>query len=104
MTLPVLTSGQRAVGLKKAADARRARAALRHQLTSGTITVEDVFAAAAGGDRAAARISVRQMLTALPGIGQARAAKLMDGVGIAANRRVGGLGARQQRSLLSRLN
>ena len=43
------------------------------------------------------------MLRALPGVGQARAAAIMERAGIPAERRIGGLGARQREQFLAEI-
>lgn len=89
---------QRATQL--AADARRHRAQLKTQLKHGTLQLEDLIASLAD-DRVAAKMPVVDVLEALPAFGPVKAQRLMQHVGIAANRRLGGLGTRQKTQLLA---
>ena len=84
MALPQLTDEQRKAALEKAAAARHARAELREKIKKGDTTLEDVLA--------------------LPGYGKAKAAKIMNDLGISPSRRVKGLGARQREQLLEALS
>ena len=52
-------------------------------------------------DDLARKTKVAQVVRALPGVGKARAAAIMERAGIPAERRVGGLGARQREQLLA---
>ena len=90
MALPTLSDEQRAQNLKKAAEARHARAELREKIKNG--------------DEAAKRMPVRALIESLPGYGKAKAAKIMDEIAVADNRRVQGLGARQREALLEILS
>ena len=78
MALPDLTPEQRAANLAKAAAARHARAELLETCR---------------------RLPVRSLLKALPGLGNAKVAKIMEELGIPEKRRVAGLGARQREAL-----
>jgi hypothetical protein len=98
MALPTLTPEQRQVALEKAREARAARSALLASLKEGTITLADLLDRE---DDTARRTKVNQVLRTLPGVGQARAAAIMERAGIMADRRVGGLGARQRELLLA---
>lgn len=99
MTPPPLTPQERADALLKAADARRARAQVRAGLKAGTITLTDVIANAADND-VIAKMKVFSLLTAFPGVGKARAEQIMTRLGIAASRRIRGLGANQKAGLI----
>lgn len=101
MALPKLTDEQRKAALEKAAKSRRARAELCADLKKGKKNVADVLNAT--GDDIAMRLKVQRLIESLPGYGKARAAKLMDELGISPSRRVQGLGARQREDLLERL-
>ncbi len=102
MKPPPLTPEQRAAAAAGALQARRRRSEVRTALGNGTLTVSEVLAAAATDD-ALARLPVVTLLEALPGIGPARAAVLMERAGIATSRRVRGLGVRQRAVLLDLL-
>ena len=100
MALPVLSPEQRQEALQKARQARTARSALLADLKTGTLTLADVLGR---DDDLARKTKVAQVVRALPGVGQARAAAIMERAGIPAERRVGGLGARQREQLLADL-
>jgi hypothetical protein len=82
--------------------ARQVRAEVRAGLADGRIRVADVLRDGQGRDdrgRILARMKVVELLSSFRGIGPVRAADVMDAIGIAANRRVGGLGPRQVEEL-----
>ena len=101
MALPQLTDEQRKAALEKAAQARHERAELRDKIKKGEISLEDVLDSE---DPIASRMKVSALIESLPGYGKAKAAKIMDELGISATRRVKGLGARQREQLLEVLN
>jgi hypothetical protein len=98
MALPVLSPEQRQEALAKAREARAARSALLADVKAGTRTLADVLGR---DDDLARKTKVAQLVRALPGVGNARAAAIMERAGIPAQRRVGGLGARQREQLLA---
>lgn len=102
MSLPSLSDQDRADALKKAAAARQVRSETKTKLRSGALSVSDVIDASAT-DAALSRLKVSDLLEALPGIGKVRAALIMDELGIAATRRVRGLGIHQRSSLIDYL-
>ena len=100
MTPPPLTPQQRADALQKARQVRGERAEVRANLKNGTVTLAQVIATADEND-VIAKMKVFSLLTAVPGVGQARAEKIMTRNGIAGSRRIRGLGANQRAGLLS---
>ena len=100
MALPQLTDEQRKAALEKAAQARHERAELREKIKSGKVTLKDVLDS---DDPIASRMKVSTLIESLPGYGKAKAAKVMDELGISATRRVKGLGARQREQLVEAL-
>src|SRR5258708_1273307 len=96
MALPALSPEQRQAALQKAREARAARSALLAGLKAGTLTLADVLGRE---DDTARRTKVAQVVRALPGVGQARTAAVMERAGISPERRVGGLGAPQREQL-----
>ena len=100
MALPQLTDEQRKAALEKAAQARHERAELREKIKSGKVTLQDVLDS---DDPIASRMKVSTLIESLPGYGKAKAAKVMDELGISASRRVKGLGARQREQLVEAL-
>ncbi len=101
MALPQLTDEQRKAALEKAAQARHERAELREKIKSGKVSLESVLDS---DDPIAARMKVSALIESLPGYGKAKAAKIMDELGISATRRVKGLGARQREQLIEALS
>ena len=102
MALPQLTDEQRKEALEKAAQARHERAELREKINkSGKVTLEEVLDS---DDPIANRMKVSALIESLPGYGKAKAAKIMDELGISASRRVKGLGARQREQLIEALS
>ena len=99
MALPVMTAEQRAEALRKAAVARSARSAALDRVRRGDLTLAAVLS---GEEPALLRAYVRQVLTALPGVGKLTAERAISEAGIAPDRRVAGLGANQRRTLAER--
>ena len=100
MALPTLTDEQRKAALEKAAQARHARAELREKVKTGKVSLKEVLDST---NPIAERMKVSALIESLPGYGKAKAAKIMDELGISATRRVKGLGARQREQLLEAL-
>lgn len=102
MSLKPLTDSERTLAREKATAARAARAELKSRLKSGEITVGEVINGSSQ-EEAIGRLRVLDLLKALPGVGEKRAAGIMDAVGIAATRRVRGLGIHQRKALVEHL-
>lgn len=96
---PSLSIEQRRTALAKAAEARKERAELRENLKSGVLSLREVLAS---DSEAVLRMPVRTLLESLPGVGRARAHRLLAEMQIAATRRVRGLGPHQRDRLLAR--
>jgi ribosomal protein S13 len=79
---------------------RSARAAIKAELKTGTITLTEVIDRA--DDPVVGKMKVTALLASLPGIGKVRTAQLMAELDIAPTRRVAGLGTRQRAALLDR--
>ena len=95
---PPLTPEARAAAAAKGVHARQVRAQVRAGLADGSIQVAHILRDGQDGDergRILARMRVVDLLSSFRGIGPIRAADIMEAIGIAANRRVGGLGPRQ---------
>ena len=101
MALPELTAEKRKAAVEKAAAARHARAELREKIKNGEISLEEVLDS---DDPIASRLKVSALIESLPGYGKAKAAKVMNELGISATRRVKGLGARQREQLIEALS
>ncbi|NRQ37100.1 integration host factor [Nonomuraea sp. NN258] len=101
MVLPVMTVEQRAKALAKAAEARTARRALLAEVSSGAVSVAEVFERS--GQDLVDRTRVVQVLRAVPGYGPARVTALMAICGVAEKQRVGALNEQQRERLLRAL-
>ncbi len=101
MALPTLTDEQRKEALKKAAESRKARAELKEKLKAGELSLKEVLDDVE--NPVVARMKVSMLLESLPGYGKAKAAKIMEQLGISESRRIKGLGKRQREDLLERL-
>ena len=101
MGVPQLTHEQRVENLQKAAAQRMQRAAFRDELKEGTVTLAEALVCA--DDPIIGRLPVRLLIESLPRCGKAKAAKIMDEIGISPRRRVQGLGVRQRKQLLDML-
>lgn len=91
----------RVAAAKAAVAARRARAAVKRDIHDRKRSaVEVVESAWAEGSSAEAGLRVRELLWSMPSLGPTRTARVMEQLGIAESKRVGGLGVRQRRKLL----
>ena len=102
MSLKPLSDSERTQAREKATAARAVRADLKVKLKSGETSVGDVVNGMSM-DPAVGRLKVLDLLKALPGVGDVRAAGIMNDVGIAATRRVRGLGVHQRQALIEHL-
>jgi hypothetical protein len=102
MSVPPRSADERAAALATALAARRERALLRARLRDGSLTATAVLAELpVPAPWASVRVS--WLLEAVPGIGPARCEVLMDRAGIAATRRLRGVGIHQRAALLDLL-
>lgn len=93
---PALSTEQRRAALEKAKESRRERAEVKRQITVGEM---NIFQAINDPRESIRRMRVFDLLSALPGVGKARAALIMERRNISANRRIGGLGHLQLEAL-----
>ncbi|MCU1407813.1 MAG: guanylate kinase [Glaciihabitans sp.] len=94
----------RVAASRAAIAARRARAAVKNSIASREKTATEVVDSAWGQpDSPEAGLRVRELLTSVPTLGPTRAARVMEQLGIADSKRVGGLGVRQRTKLRSYL-
>ncbi|MFS8543062.1 MAG: integration host factor [Limnochordales bacterium] len=100
MTLPKLTPEEKRKALAKAQAMRSARARLRQDLKRGAITLREVLERA--DDEVVQKMRVAYLLQSLPQVGKVTTDRVMNDIGIHANRRVQGLGHRQRMALLER--
>jgi DNA uptake protein ComE-like DNA-binding protein len=98
VALPPLTPEQRAAALEKAAEARRARAALKVRLKTSGTSLADVLADGETDD-VIGKMKVVTVLESLPRVGKVKAQQIMDELEISPSRRVRGLGTKQREAL-----
>jgi predicted N-acetyltransferase YhbS len=96
--LPPLTPEQRTAALEKAAAARKARAEVKERLKRNGASISEVLHAG-DDDDIIGKMRVSAVLESMPGVGKARAAKIMERLEISPTRRVRGLGAKQRTAL-----
>jgi len=96
--VPPLDDDARRRALDVAAESRRVRAEWKRRLGVGEADVAMLMEAAAT-DPALAGLRVADALGALPGVGPKGVARIMEDCGIAATRRLRGLGRRQRDAL-----
>jgi hypothetical protein len=95
-----LSDEQRSQARSAATQARRRRAEIKSALRAGTCSLADVLAMAERDD-VLAHAKVIDVLKALPRVGGVRAARVMERLDIAANRRLRGLGKHQTAALIA---
>lgn len=97
---PQLSDELRRRNGEAAVRARRERAQLKLSLKEGRISISEALT-----DRnpAITRMKVVDFISSLPQMGSTRAAAMMERIGIAKNRRIGGLGRRQLVELIQHL-
>jgi guanylate kinase len=90
----------RVAASRAAVAARRARAAVKHDIATHSRSARDVLDTAWTEPQSAeAGLRVRELLTSVPTLGPVRAAKVMTELGIAESKRAAGLGVRQRSEL-----
>ena len=93
---PALSPEQRQAALEKAKESRRDRAEIKRMIALGEM---NIFEAISDSRESIRRMRVFDLLSALPGVGKARAAMIMERRNISATRRIGGLGHLQLSAL-----
>ncbi len=100
MAVPPLDDEARRRASRTAVEARRLRADWKGRLAGGQASLTDLLAAA-DGEAALAGMRVSEALGALPGVGPRGVERILEECGIAASRRLRGLGTHQRRALLA---
>jgi len=93
---PKLTLEERRAALAKAAHSRKVRAQFKAEVKTGTRHWLDAFNST---DDAIKKMRVKELLQALPGFGEIRAAAILERAGISTARRVQGVGRSQYENL-----
>ena len=96
--VPQLTAEERAAALEKAMQNRVKRAEIKQQLHDRKLTLPEVLNMK--DDEAIARMKVYDLICSVPGYGEAKAPRIMEECGISLNRRLKGLGKRQENKLI----
>jgi hypothetical protein len=99
---PSLSADQRQAALEKAAAVRKQRAELKDRLKMGSVSLHELLDQGQS-DEVVGKMKVLAVLQSLPGLGQVKARRVMEEVGISDTRRVQGLGEQQRRKLLEKL-
>lgn len=99
MVLKSLSDEDRAKARAKALQARTRRAEVKEAFGSGRLGITELLALVPD-DEAVGRLRVADLLESVPGVGQIRAAALMERLGISPSRRLRGLGRKQQQALV----
>lgn len=101
MAAPTMTPEQRAAALEKARVVRAQRSELTKKLSMGLMTPKEVLDMK--GDPVVGKMKVKAFVSALPGYGKVKTEKLMEELGIPADRRIQGLGSNQMKALIDAL-
>ena len=94
-----MTDEQRAAALKRAGEARRLRAEVKHLLKTGSLSFADVLDRAEEDDLIAGT-KIKAIIVSMPHMGKVSTNRLMEAIGIAENRTIRGLGVNQRKALL----
>jgi hypothetical protein len=81
---------------------RRRRAEVKKLVKSGQLSLEGLFALAES-EECVAQMRAYDLISALPAIGEVKAARIMKSAAIAQTRRIRGLGPRQREQLFHAL-
>lgn len=81
---------------------RRRRAEVKKMVKSGELSLEQLFALAET-EECVAQMRAYDLISALPAIGEVKAARIMKSAAIAQTRRIRGLGPRQREQLFQAL-
>lgn len=94
---PVLTEEERREALVLAAQARKARAQFKDEIRNGAKRWSEALDSA---DENIRKMRIKELIEAIPGIGEIRALTILEKCGISTTRRIQGLGRKQREKLL----
>lgn len=97
MAAPTMTPEQRAAALEKARVVRAARSEITTKMSMGVMSPAEVLDKSE--DPIIGRMKVKAFINAVPGFGKVKTEKLMEELGVDANRRIQGLGSKQMQAL-----
>ncbi len=101
-TPPSLTQEQRVQASRVAVANRRRRAEVKRLVKSGELSLEEIFELA-DHEECVAQMRAYDLISALPAIGEVKAARIMTRAAIAQTRRIRGLGPKQRAELFRAL-
>lgn len=101
MAAPTMTPEQRAAALEKARIVRAKRSEITTKMSMGILSPKEVLDMA--GDPVVGRMKVKAFISAVPGYGKVKTEKIMEELGIPADRRVQGLGSNQLKNLIEKI-
>jgi hypothetical protein len=101
-TPPSLSQEQRVEASRLAVANRRRRAEVKRLVKSGGLTLADLFDLASQ-EECVAQMRAYDLISALPAIGEVKAARIMARASIARTRRIRGLGPKQRAELFRAL-
>lgn len=101
-TPPTLSQEQRVQASKLAVANRRRRAEVKRQVKVGELTLAALFALAET-EECIAQMRAFDLISALPAVGEVKAAKIMAAGNIAMTRRIRGLGPKQREQVFKAL-
>ena len=99
---PSLTHEQRVAASQAAVANRRRRAEVKKMVKSGELSLSELFELA-DREECVAQMRAYDLISALPAIGEVKAARIMKSASIAQTRRIRGLGPRQREQLFHAL-
>ncbi len=97
-SVPQLTAEERAAALEKAMQNRVKRAEIKQKLHDCKLTLPEVLDMK--DDEAIARMKVYDLISSCPSYGETKTPQIMKDCGISLNRRIKGLGKRQESKLI----
>lgn len=99
---PSLNQAQREEASRRAVANRRRRAEVKRLVKGGDLSLEEIFMLA-DTEECVAHMRAYDLISALPAIGEVKAARIMEVAKIAPTRRIRGLGPRQREILFAAL-
>ena len=99
---PSLNQEQRVAASRVAVANRRRRAEVKKLVKSGELSLQEIFSLAEE-EECVAQMRAYDLISALPAIGEVKAARIMEHAQIAQSRRIRGLGPRQREALFDAL-
>lgn len=97
-----MTPEQRAAALEKARIVRAKRSEITTKMSMGIMSPKEVLDAV--DDPVVGRMKVKAFISAIPGYGKVKTEKIMEELGIPADRRLQGLGSNQMKNLVEKIS